>query len=97
MNASIPNKGKVNAFVKPIIPLELPAAKTGKDEVKSIGNQCHNTPGDNTTGKYTIKITMYDSCDPEYYLLQGHAKAEFDRQTTLTGAQNVATSNQLWP
>ena len=56
MNAPLPKKDKVNAIVKPIIPLEHPAAKTGKkDEVKSIDHQCHNTPGDNNTGKFTIK------------------------------------------
>ena len=70
MNAPIPNKVKVNAIVKPIIPLELPTAKTGKkDEVKSIDHQRHNTPRDNNTGKYTIKIPMSDSVNPEEWII----------------------------
>ena len=66
MNDPIPKKGKVNTLVKPIIPLEHPEAKTGKkDKVKSIGHQYHNTSGDNTTGKHTRKIHVYDSGDPQ--------------------------------
>ena len=115
----IPKKSLVNDLVKPIIPLQRPVKKTTKkDELKHIDHQCHNTPGDTTSGKYTIKVPMYDSGDPEEWIifrelvekcirgqnitsgpqmyqlvqrvLQGDAKAEFDRQADNAGNQTVA-------
>ena len=115
----IPKKSLVNDLVKPIIPLERPVKKpTKKDELKHIDHQCHNTPGDTTTGKYTIKVPMYDSGDPEEWIifrelvgkcmkgqnitagpqmyqlvqrvLQGDAKAEFDKQARNAGNQTAA-------
>ena len=115
----IPKKSLVNDLVKPIIPLERPVKQTTKkDELKHIDHQCHNTPGDTTSGKYTIKVPMYDSGDPEEWLifrelvskcikgqnitqgpqmyqlvqrvLQGDAKAEFDKQARDAGNETAA-------
>ena len=115
----IPKKSLVNDLVKPIIPLERPVKKTTKkDELKHIDHQCHNTPGDATSGKYTIKVPMYDSGDPEEWLifrelvskcikgqnitqgpqmyqlvlrvLQGDAKAEFEKQARDAGNETAA-------
>ena len=61
----MPKKGWVNDFVKPIIPPKQSVSKTNKkDENKYIDRQCHNTPGDITSSKYTIKVPMYDSGYP---------------------------------
>ena len=91
MNVSIPKKGKVNAIVKPIIPLERPAAKTGKkDKVKSIDHQCHDTPDDNIMCKYTIKIPMYDSGDPEEWIIFDYLICKWIR------GQNIATGPQMF-
>ena len=91
MDAPIPKQGKHDAIVKPIIPLERPAVKIGeKDKVKSTDRQYHNTPGDNTTGKCTIKIRMYNSGDPEECIIFDDLVCKCIR------GQNITTGPQMF-
>ena len=50
-----------------IIPLERTTNHNKKD-VKYIDYTCHNTPGDATSGKYAIKVPVYDSGHPEEWI-----------------------------
>ena len=64
LNERIPKNGKVNNYQTPIIPLERTVSSDKKD-IKYIEHTCHNNPSDSTTGKYVIKVPIYDSGHPE--------------------------------
>ena len=49
------NKSKSQELVDQIIPLERPE-KEDLESSEYIDHTCHNTPGDNTSGQYVIKI-----------------------------------------
>ena len=55
-------------LVKPIISL----SRTEKDELEAleyIDHISHNTPGDTTSGKYVIKIPIFDYSTPEEWII----------------------------
>ena len=55
-------------MVKPIIPLASPE----NDDLEAseyIDHMCHNTPRDNTSGKYIIKISRFDSGTPDEWII----------------------------
>ena len=51
---------------------------------------CHNTPGDNTSGKYMIKIPRFDSGKPKEWIIIMDLV-----QKTLVG-QNVTTGPPMY-
>ena len=53
------NKSKSQELVNPIIPLERPE-KEDLEPSEYIDQICRNTPGDSTSGKYVIKIPIFD-------------------------------------
>ena len=67
MNKQIKKNGKVNTNQIPIIPLKHTMIH-GKKDVKYIDHTCHNTPKDATSGKYMIKVPVYDSGHPEGWI-----------------------------
>ena len=69
MNERIPKNGKVNNYQTPIIPLQRTVVHDNKKDIKYIEHTCHNTPGDSTTGKYVIKVPIYDSGHPEEWII----------------------------
>ena len=66
MENSIPKQSKQKSWelVNPIILLECPE-KEDLEPSKYIDHACHNTQGNSTSGKYMIKIPIFDSGMPE--------------------------------
>ena len=62
------NKSKSGEFFFSIIPLERPEKEDPKPS-KYIDHTCHNIPGDSTSGKFVIKIPIFDSDTPEEWIL----------------------------
>ena len=89
MNERIPKNGKVNNYQTPIIPLERTVSSDKKD-IKYIEHTCHNTPGDSTTGKYVIKVPIYDSGHPEEWIIFTELVNK-----CLVG-QNITTGPQMY-
>ena len=67
MNERIKKNGKVNLNQIPVIPLKCTTIHNKKD-MKYINHTCHNTPEDATSGKYVIKVPVYDSGHPEEWI-----------------------------
>ena len=67
MNERIKKNSKVNLNQIPIIALERTMIHDKKD-VKYIDHTCHNKSGDATSGKYVIKVPVYDSGHPKEWI-----------------------------
>ena len=67
MNKQIAKNGKVNINQIPVIPLECTTIHDKRD-LKYIDHTCDNTPGDSNSGKYVIKVPVYDSGHPEEWI-----------------------------
>ena len=66
-----------------VIGFHLKTLKTG---LGFITHTCYNAPGDNSTGKYIIKIPIYTSGDPEDKLCLTYQQI-FVKQYIATGPQ----------
>ena len=76
-------------YVKPIIPLTRPE-KDKLDALEYIEHASHNSPGDNTSEKYMIKIPSFDSGTPELLIIFMDLV-----QKSLVG-QNVTTGPPMY-
>ena len=76
-------------LIKPIIPLAGPE-KDELDTVEYIDHTCHNTSGDTSSGKYVIKIPIFDSGTPEEWIIFVDLA-----QKSLVG-QNVTTGPPMY-
>ena len=65
---SIKTKTHPSELVKPIILLAWPE-KDELDASEYIDHTCHYTPRDTTSGKYVIKIPIFDSGSPEEWII----------------------------
>ena len=67
MNKYTSKNGKVNSYHTLVFPIEGTMAQEIKD-VKCIDHMCHNTLGDSTMVKYMIKVSLYNSGNPEDWI-----------------------------
>ena len=72
MEDKIPNKNKSKSWelVNPIISPACPE-KEDLEPGEYIDHMCHNTPGNSTSSKYVIKISIFDSGMPEEWIIFG--------------------------
>ena len=79
------NKSKSQELVYPTIPLDCPE-KEDFEPIKYIDHKYHNTPGNNTPGKYVIKIPRFDSCAlEEWIIFVDLVQKTLARQNVTTG------------
>ena len=68
MRKQYKKKTHPSELVKPVIPLARPE-NDEPNTLKYIDHTCHNTPGNTTSGKYVIKMPIFDSGTREDWII----------------------------